>query len=518
MSGLNLTKTSEYMTAKERAKMVIALQLKNLNEIAKEDWEKLRKGEQADFMMPGQAEVRMLVAGCPRDQANEYNHLIEIKDHVWEGILEQMRDGVNYLSIIQGKMSVTKQLFNLSPMFYYAVRELKRVPVVVSKVAYDEAVVQTREEERQEELPLEGRYNLAEQEAYYRQIQEGKIEEGGDLDGYLDFIGNYGRTKEDLIKEKVAEIKKGLEEYQERKKRLDGDEEPLMNFYSKYQGLTDEQTREKVVEGYYLEVPSDEEYQAWQVAVKQAGNKLDEAIKKGELVAKGKGILAGSYYDWKGRYQKFGGEEGVKDRAWNPLHEDCMEIGYSGGKVISASKAGSDWHQLVAVTVHNKDNMGFGGEDVGRKRVEGVAEMLEKFVLFELEDSNYDKKERIFRITDDGYKNVLVAGVEKAKETIQDLYNNLALIEAIEDKYFDGMELLNREPGRPFSIGSYFEQAKKFVERHNTDMRHIEIMFNRVSLGYWDCRLEEMDKFLLESDYKTDTEWVDRNLAMVERI
>jgi len=237
-----------------------------------------------------------------------------------------------------------------------------------------------------------------------------------------------------------------------------------------------------VVTNYFLEVPSEEEYKIWIETVKQEKSRLLEAIKKGDLVAKGEGVLAGSYYGWKERHQKFAGEEGVKDRGWNPLHEECMEIGYSGGKVVSAVQAGNDWRQLVAVTIHNKDSMGFGGGDVGEKRIESVAEMLGKFNSFEMDDRDYKSKEMVFRISNEGYKNVLVNGVAKAKETIQDIYNNLALIEAVEDKYFDGMEILNREPGKPFSIGTYLGQVKLFVDGHNYNLKNIGVTFSRLNM------------------------------------
>ena len=516
MSTLSLTKVSEGMTAKERAKMVIALQLKNMNAIPKEDWDKFQRGEDSDFVMPGQAELRMLVAGCPNDQAKEYNYLIGIKNHIWEGILEQMRDDVNYLSIIEGRMAVVKHMMNFAPFFHTAAHELKRVPKVVSKEEYDQAVIATREMERQAELSLEDRYNLAEQEAYYRLIKEGMIEEYGDLDIHLNYIADYGRTKQELIDEKIGEIKKGLKEYQARKERMGGEEEPLLNFYSKYEGLNDDQIKEKVVANYFLEAPSEEEYKIWIETVKQEKNRLLEAVKAGDLVAQGRGILAGSYYDWKDRHQKFAGEDGAKERGWNPLHEDCMEIGYSGGKVVSATQAGNDWRQIVAVTIHNKVNMGFGGDEVGQKRIDGVVDMLEKFMPFEMDDNDFKSKERVFRISNEGYKNVLVVAVERAKEMIQDIYDNLALVEAVEDKYFDGMEILNREPGKPFSIGTYLGQVKAFVDSHNKDLKDIEITFSRMNSGFWEYKFEGIEDYLLPQEFAANRTWVEKRLQAVE--
>lgn len=517
MSTLSLTKVSEGMTAKERVKMVIALQFKNMNAIPKEDWERFQRGDDTDFEMPGQAEVRMLVAGCPSEQAREYNFLIGVKDHIWEGVLEQMRDDVNFLSIIEGKMAVVKCMMNFAPFFQTAMQELRRVPKMVGKEEYDQAVIVTREMERQAELSMEGRYNLAEQEAYYRLIKEGKIEDGGDLDGYLDYIADFGRTKQELIDEKIGEIKKGLKEYQARKERMGGEEEPLLNFYSKYEGLNNDQIKEKVVANYFLEVPSDEEHQRWIEAVKQEKNRLQEAVKTRDLVAKGDGVLAGSYYDWRGRYQKFAGEEESKERGWNPLHENCMEIGYSGGKVVSAVQAGNDWRQIVAVTIHNKESMRFGCEDAGEKRIESVAEMLGKFNPFEMDDRDYKNKEVVFRISNESYKNVLGTAVAKAKETIQDIYNNLALIEAVEDKYFDGMEILNREPGKPFSIGTYLGQVKQFADGHNEDLKKIGITFSRMNSGFWEYKFEGIDDYLLPLKYKADVDWVSKNLDIAER-
>ena len=106
--------------------------------------------------------------------------------------------------------------------------------------------------------------------------------------------------------------------------------------------------------------------------------------------------------------------------------------------------------------------------------------------------------------------------VKKATETIQNIYNNMALIEQVEDKYFDGMEIVNRELVKPYSVGNYLEKAKMFVKSHNEGVRNIETMFNRTCMGLWSYKLEGRVDFVLPTVFLPDLGWVKKVLEKIE--
>lgn len=103
MSGLSLLKVSEVMNPKERAKLVISLELKGL-EVA---W--------VEGPIPNYNEIEQVVAACPSSQGREYNFLIELKDYIWKRLLILISLNHDALDIIDNKMVLIRYLLGISP-------------------------------------------------------------------------------------------------------------------------------------------------------------------------------------------------------------------------------------------------------------------------------------------------------------------------------------------------------------------------------------------------------------------
>lgn len=519
MSQLNIGKVSGLMTGKERAKLVVALQLKGLNELPIEDVKKYEDGLiSRKPEIPTQAEIKQIVAACPNEQASEYNFYINLKQIVWTDIEDKIRDNIIKLEFLYSDISKLSYVISIAPLIYNSIQELGRMPVVVTKEDYDQAVVQAKEFERNSTLPLEGRFNLAEQEAYERLIKEEKLQRG-DLDSYLDFIENFGKSEEQILEEKYSEILKLVEDYKKQKEALEG-EEPPFSYFGKYADLSEEELKEKVKLDYKTEfaIPSQEEFDQWQKVVREEKNRLLEAVQQGKLKAKDNGIEAGSYYDWNERYQKFAGEEGGLD-GWNPLSEECLEIGFSNGRVISSVQAldNDDWYQIVVSTPFNKSIPGIASPEAVQNRVEGVLKLLNILSPFEVVSRDNKAKIIKLKITRPEFEEKIVNFVREAQKLINRTFEYLALIEEIENKFFDGMKLSNEGLDKPdFSAEKVIRSLEEIIQRHNGNFLDTLKLFTKISFGLWSFKIENMDNYLLISEPKLDKDWLKLQIARIE--
>ncbi len=519
MSQLNIGKVSGLMTGRERAKLVIALQLKGLNELPIEEVKKYEEGLiDKKPVIPTQAEIKQIVASCPDDQGSEYNFYINLKQIIWTDIEDKIRDNIIKLEFLYSDISKLSYLISISPIIYSSLQELERMPVVVTKEQYDEGVVQAKEFERNSTLPLEGRYNLAEQEAYERLIKEGKIVRG-DLDSYLDFIDNFGKSPELLLGEKVKQIREQVADYKKQKEILEG-EEPVFKYFGKYADLSEEELRERAKQDFSAELllPSQEEYDLWQKTVQEERARLLGVVQQGTLKSQDQGIHAGSYYDWNGRYQKFAGEEGGIG-GWNPMNEDCLEMGYSDGKVTSSIQAleSKDWHQIVVSTSFNKNVPGIFTPDAIQNRVEMVLRLLKVLTPFEVASQDNKTKEIILKFSRPEYEEKITNFVTQAQTVINRTYEYLSLIEEVEEKYFDGMKLSNIGLDKPdFSPEKVQMSIDEIIERHNGNMQDVIKLFARTSFGLWNFKIDGLTRYLLTREVKPDIEWISLQLKRLE--
>jgi len=496
----------KYLTPKERAKLVIALQIKSLIETS--------SGESKS-----QWQIRELVNTCPSHQANDYNFYIDLKQYVWEHLVDEVREQLISLEIMAGTVAPLYYLLGIAPYMSEVIEQLKRLPVVVTKDIYDKAVIEAREHERSDVLSLEGSYDLAKQEAYYRLIQEKAIE-SGEFEGYRDYIDNYSHTEDELLKEKKVEIHKDVETYEKRKVRMGG--EPLqIDYMAGYVGLSDEELVAKIRLDYsgQFDIPTKDEFERWEKTVEEERKRLLTSMDAGVLKKKENGIEAGSYYDWKDRRQKFAGEEGADMRGWNPLHESCMEIGFSDGRVVSSSLAKTgDWRQIIAATIHNKESAGYAGDDFGQRRLESVIRILTELTPLSLSEKRFDNEKRGIAVRLDAHKELLQSFVKQGNEVLQNLVNKVALIKAIEDAYFDGMTIvILTNDDKLLTVEGMKERVKSIARSHNDKIRDVEMLYNQLSNGFWDYRLADIDSYFLNPDLVADDELVTKELERVRQ-
>lgn len=101
MASLNLPKVSELMSPLERAKLVISLELKAMEEPGKDN--PVIEGE-----------IKQVVAACPNSQIRQYNSYLSLKNSIWK-ILMLIELDLSDLKIFDGRMMVARHLLVTSP-------------------------------------------------------------------------------------------------------------------------------------------------------------------------------------------------------------------------------------------------------------------------------------------------------------------------------------------------------------------------------------------------------------------
>jgi len=538
---LDLTKVSENLTPKERAKLVITLRLKGLEEIKYISADELKEIVKKQSL-PTQVDITKIVNACPQEQIKEYNAYIELEHRVRNKVLTDIEYYLEYLDALEGRVSRLTYALGISPITSQALEMVKRLPRLVTREEYERGLKKAREIIRSEVLTLEGSYNLAEQEAYNRLIKEGKIEETSDyLTDWLDYIEDYGKTREELIGKAVNGAKHGLGEYLKYKKRTGNGN--VWEDYKKYEGLTDKKLREAVAKGIGDPTTTKEDYELWQKTVKEERERILQAVKDGKLKwvkqkvknfdqetkswkwEEVEGVEEGSYYDWKERHQKYAGEENGEGKGYNPLAEDCIEFRYIEGKGVvyvgdpSLTEEEEEKEELIAIVA--PENNFFAGI----KGVETTKEALKKY-LEALLPVRVDRDRKKYLKGDDtvsirlSSKEVEVAlktFVIKATETIKTIYTRIALVEAIEKKHFDGMEIVSRDPQNPTgTIARALAQVNQFAKEHNEHLQGIVKQFNRLNWGSWEYKFEGLEELLIDSDQEPDQKLIEEGLAEIE--
>ncbi len=504
---LNMAKVSEVMTPKERAKLVIALMLKGFGE---SDLSK-------DEPISTEAEINQAVAACPSSQAREYNFFINLKDHVWRRLLIIMELDQNYLEKLEGRLRLVDYLLVTAPIIHEVLRAVERQPVLAKRSDYEKALERAKEQKRNEILEIDGRCGLAEQEAYEKLLAEEKIEGSDDwIDGWDDYMGNYGKTQDQLIDETVAKVKEQLKEYQKRKELTD--REPLLwEGFSKYEGLSDEELRELVIKNDSskdvdvsgrIQIPTKEDYELWQKTVSEQKERILKAVKEGKLKTKDNGIEAGSYYNWPERCQKSRSE----------LDEENIEMGMVDGEIVwsgdpKAEKSGSHWqHVALATPLY---------EGIDTIMMNKERELASSFLrsLLPVKVGERDHKSDIAQVTltNQHFEEGLKYFVVEFSKTIVEIHNYIAVIERIEQRHFDGMEIVSRDLKHTAGIiPRVLATIDEIVKLHNGKLKEVAHGFNLMGMGLTEYKFDQLDGFILKSDYKVDDGWVEKKLEDIE--
>ena len=467
--NLDLAKVSENLTPKERAKLVISLRLKGIEETKNLPVKETARKQ----TMPTQADITKIVNACPQEQIREYNAYIEIEHRVRNKVLTDIEYQLQRLDALEGRIAPLRYALGISPLTYHALEAVKRLPRVVTKEEYEEGLKKAREIRRAEvwRIEGEGNANLAEWEAYYRLKREGKIKEksADSIDGWIEKIEKCGKTKE--------------------------------------------------------------EYKLWRKTVKEERERIAQAVKDGKLKwvkrkqreydretkswkwEEVEGIEGGSYYDWKDRYNK------------NDIQsEENIELRYVEGKGVvyvddpDLTEEEKDRSTLIAIAPPSNSS-----PQLVETHKEKISRFLETLlpVRVDKEKKGPVKNEDIakLRLSTPQVEEALMGFVAKAEETIRIIRNNIALVWAVEIKHFDGMSVTSQDPTNPTgTIPRAFKAIEELTQRHNSHLKLIEDAFNKMDMmGFWEYTLERVDDLLINPDQKADQEWVERELEDLER-
>ncbi len=527
MRNLNINKVSIFMTPKERAKLIVKLQM--------EAFDKVNNGELPPEV---QSQIKTIVSACPNEQVEKYNFYISLKEEVWTRLLPTIEILLLELNLYKKQISPLTYLLSISPILNKAIEYVENIPVIVTKTEYNEAIKRAKKSIKKEVLQIDGRHGLAKQEAFYKlKVKEKLDEEFELLDEYLWWMDRYGKTKEELISKATNRLKNGADNYKRFKDKI-GEEPYLWKEYKEYVGKSDDELKDIVLKekAHALEKPSKKEYETWQKAIDEQKERIKKAVIDGELVkATGKirhydrkakkwsikeveGIEAGSYYDWDRRYQKYAGEPGEKDRGYNPLSEDCIELRYTDtkgivypGDINLTEKEERSRQAIVVSSPHDEYLI-----KRYRQQQSFIVTILTTLLPVKVNKDWFKSDMADVKISKKDYEDALIEFVTNATNKIKEIKERIALTETISDNHYDG-ELLSSNPKNPFGT---IERAKSeielFINTHNSDVESILQTFRAVEMGHWEFELENKEKYLLNKDIEVNQEWVQNELEDIE--
>lgn len=139
-------------------------------------------------------------------------------------------------------------------------------------------------------------------------------------------------------------------------------------------------------------------------------------------------------------------------------------------------------------------------------------------VRFQLESLlKVEVSESVIRLTNPKFEEALRGFKQRFVERVEEIHKYAALIEKIEYKFFDGMEIVSRDPKHPTGVLPRVTTAiGKIVETHNRELREVVEGFNLLGTGSSNYKWEQIEEFLLEDERKVDSEWVERKLSEIE--
>ena len=510
---VDLSIVSRNLSPKERAKLVIKLVLKG--------WSEVKDDPEAEISTA--ADVKAVVAASPRSEGQEYNQYIGIKEDVWSRLMPLLESLLQELRLRESRVAQVLYMLALAPMSNQTITMIERQPVIVTREEYDEAVRKAKQLIRNEVLELEGLHGIVQEEAYASLLAQGEIEENGTyLDGWADYMDRYGKTDEELIAGSVKSIKEGREHYLKYKARLPEDKEPrLWNHWKQFVGDSDEELAEYVrgKQPDDLMRPPKKMVELWRAEVTKQRQRVEEAIKTGQLAAQDEGISLGSYYDWPERISKYGGEEGGEEKDYNPLSEDCIELRYYHEHGVRFTGDPEmlkldDYGCRIVIATDNESYMAKHSWDNKQALIEFV-DVNNPVKVTGSRDINDDI--RTIKFSNKLYIKVLKHFKEHAEGLLQEMTNYLALVEAIEEKHFDSMEIVSRDPDHPLgTVPRVKEEIVSIPQGYNDKLTNVTADFAVSSGGMYEYVFPEINDLLLNMEYQVDKEWLTKHIADVE--
>ena len=510
---VDLSIVSRNLSPKERAKLVIKLVLKG--------WSEVKDNPEAEISTA--ADVKAVVAASPRSEGQEYNQYIGIKEDVWSRLMPLIESLIQELRLRESRVSQVLYMLALAPMTNQAITMIERQPVIITREEYDQAIKQAKQLIRDDVMELEGLHGIIQEEAYASLLAQGEIEKNGSyLDGWVDYMDRYDKTDDELISTSANSIKEGREHYQKYKARLPEDKEPrLWDSWKKFVGKSDEELAEYVREKQPDDLmrPPKKMVQAWQAELAKQRQRIEKASKSGQLVAQGEGVTLGSYYDWPDRISKYAGEKGGEEKGYNPLSEDCIDLRYFHGHGIRFAGdpemlALNDHGCRIVIATENESYMAKHSWDNKQALIEFV-DVNNPVKVSSSPDINNDI--RTIKFSNKLYVEVLGHFKEHAEGLLQDMTNYLALVQTIEDKHFDGMEIVSRDSEHPLgTMTRVGEEIVSIPKEYNAKLNNVTADFALSSGGMYEYFFPEIDDLLIKMEYEVDTEWLTKHIADVE--
>lgn len=115
------------------------------------------------------------------------------------------------------------------------------------------------------------------------------------------------------------------------------------------------------------------------------------------------------------------------------------------------------------------------------------------------------------------FADVLRLFKERFVERTKEINGYTEVIKRVEQKYFEGMEIVSRDPKHPTGVITRAKEAiGEIAENHNKELKEMVEGFNLLGMGIKTYRWEQLNEFLVEVKDDFDNEWVEKELTKYE--
>lgn len=115
------------------------------------------------------------------------------------------------------------------------------------------------------------------------------------------------------------------------------------------------------------------------------------------------------------------------------------------------------------------------------------------------------------------FRDVLRLFKERFIERSKEINGYIELIERLEQRHFDGMEVVSRDSKHPTGVITRARQAiAEIAENHNQELRKMVEGFNLLGMGIKNYKWEQLDEYLVEVKNDVDNEWVEKEMSRYE--
>lgn len=448
MKKINLTLMTRNLTAKERAKMINAY---------------FQKENQDDKDYSN--EIKKLKSNIPYHQIPEHNFYMKILQLAGFANMD-MQTAYLHLELTGKQILIIDNNLLYETYHRHIKRLLKGIPKILTQQKYDELHKKSKKGELNSVFGIE---SLAEHEAFTKLQSEGKIGKDNYLYSFNENLRRSKKTDEEIIDEKVDQIKRGIEKLNLLTKRNSPLKEVYKD-YSQYLELSPKEIRSKAKDEINFTRLKPEIIKLWEKTVVKERKILNKLIKKGTLIAqqvsenltrygnvqKGKsGITAESWYNYPNK----------KDKSFNEfIDNESQLIEYNYGQVAVINSKHPSPNTKKSITKHLK--------------VLGL--IKEKNKRLELKPETFD---------------TLITNIIKFKKMYTKGLSLIKAVNKVEKCYFDGDHIMNRDNW----FGKWLlEAGEKIANDHNSVIKTIINDFNLFNTDEKEITFAKIDQIIIK--------------------